>query len=202
MAYTFKLTSLVAETSNGSKKVLRLLPQNFLNEMVDCLLKVQWLNGPNKGKKGTLLISHNCKWPNELIDKADWLDGCFTPFSGVKHKHKLVLEPHPNDSILLNWMGDGKFELINIRNSSDIPNIGNWRKLRKVLVVSSGCLQTFYVENLWKFQASDSYCQVNTGTEQILFVYSDAKELPFKVIEGYLETHPECSYEELGFTFT
>lgn len=124
MAYTFKLVSLVAETSNGGKKVLNLRKENFLDEMTNCLLKVEWLNGPHKHKAMTLLFSHGCRWPQDLLEKADLIEGCHTPVDAFKYKHKMVLLPHPKDPASVLRMDDSfrRFGVFNHNNMYQHPN--------------------------------------------------------------------------------
>ena len=138
MAYTFKLVSLLTETSNRGKKVLdinRLESSDFLDEMVDCIIKVYWENGPNAGKNTTLLLSHGCRWPEDLLEKADLIEGCNTPVDAFKYKHKMVLLPHPKDvttmlslnkdfyKLLGRELQEGfRFELCNKNNMRQVPN--------------------------------------------------------------------------------
>jgi hypothetical protein len=45
---------------------------------------------------GTLLCSHCCKWPEELKEKATWLEGCYTP-STLKGDSRLLMGYHPKE---------------------------------------------------------------------------------------------------------
>lgn len=63
-------------------------------QIFDHLVHVKWLSGPKEGEKGWLLCSHGCHWPSELIEKADFLEGCNTPES-YQEDSRLVLGFHP-----------------------------------------------------------------------------------------------------------
>jgi hypothetical protein len=57
------------------------------------------------GEEGLLLCSHYSRWPAELIAKATWLAGCFTPDAYVADE-RLVFGAIPNQTI--NWEIDVK----------------------------------------------------------------------------------------------
>ena len=52
------------------------------------------------GETGTLLCSHFCRWPEELISQATWLEGCYTPKS-MEGDSRLLMGYHPNE--LVSW---------------------------------------------------------------------------------------------------
>jgi hypothetical protein len=60
-------------------------------EVFDQLLPVRDLR---TGEEGTLLCSHCCQWPAELIPRATWLEGCFTP-EAYRDDPRLALGYHP-----------------------------------------------------------------------------------------------------------
>lgn len=64
------------------------------NQVFDHLVHIRWVSGPKEGQEGMLLCSHYCKWPTELMEKADFIEGCFTPAS-FKNDNRLVLGYHP-----------------------------------------------------------------------------------------------------------
>jgi hypothetical protein len=47
------------------------------------------------GEEGLLLCSHYCRWPEELIAEATWLEGCYTPPQWARDT-RLALGAHPN----------------------------------------------------------------------------------------------------------
>jgi hypothetical protein len=57
------------------------------------------------GEEGLLLCSHYSRWPAELIAKATWLAGCFTPDAYVDDE-RLVFGAIPNQTI--GWKIDAK----------------------------------------------------------------------------------------------
>lgn len=62
-------------------------------DVFDNLLPVRRLE---TGEEGLLLCSHYCRWPEELIKRATWLEGCFTP-GDYMNDPRLVLGAHPDD---------------------------------------------------------------------------------------------------------
>jgi len=46
------------------------------------------------GREGLLLCAHYCKWPEELLDHADFIEGCFTPLP-YRNDPRLLLGYHP-----------------------------------------------------------------------------------------------------------
>lgn len=90
----FEFLSLVALNKKGEVVQIK-----SLKEMFDHLVHVKWTSGPKEGQEGFLLCSHKCQWPEELVDGADFLEGCYTP-SEYKEDPRLVLGFHP-DSVTL-----------------------------------------------------------------------------------------------------
>jgi hypothetical protein len=77
-------------------------------DVFDHLLEVRRLDTQ---EEGTLLCSHYCRWPSELLPQATWIEGCFTP-SEHKDDPRLVLGNHPGD--ITKWehkQEDGKLFL-------------------------------------------------------------------------------------------
>lgn len=64
-------------------------------ETFDRLIKVRHTLS---GKEGLLLCSHYSRWPSDLIDRADWLAGCYTPTAYLEDK-RLVFGAIPNNQI-------------------------------------------------------------------------------------------------------
>lgn len=57
------------------------------------------------GEEGLLLCSHCCRWPKELIPRAKWLEGCYTP-RAHKDNPKLLTGFHPRS--MTHWRVEGK----------------------------------------------------------------------------------------------
>lgn len=66
-------------------------------QVFDNLVKVKRLD---TNEVGLLLCSHCCKFPEKLVDKADWIEGCFTTKKWEKD-HRLLLGAHPSEAT--NW---------------------------------------------------------------------------------------------------
>lgn len=65
-------------------------------DVFDCLLPVR---RTDNGQEGLLLCSHCCRFPKELVNKATWLEGCFTP-NQWKDDPRLLLGNHPNKATI------------------------------------------------------------------------------------------------------
>lgn len=98
---TFRSISDEALNPAGEVVFLSTLGED-LNKYFDLLIEVEWLSGPKEGQKGLLLCSHYCKWPQELMNKADFLEGCFTP-KEMKMCNRLVLGYHPTTVTSYDW---------------------------------------------------------------------------------------------------
>lgn len=85
----FNFVSLFAINRDGEQVSIEGDGQIF-----DHLVHVKWLSGPKEGESGWLLCSHSCKWPSELVEKADFLEGCNTP-DNYREDSRLVLGFHP-----------------------------------------------------------------------------------------------------------
>lgn len=70
------------------------------NQVFDHLVPVRRLDTQ---EEGLLLCSHCCKWPEELIPQATWLEGCFTP-EEWREESRLLTGYHPDH--LVNWSID------------------------------------------------------------------------------------------------
>ena len=64
---------------------------NTSDDVFNALLEVQ---DKETGEVGTLLCSHMCNWPTDLINQATWLEGCKTP-EQFKDELRLALGFHP-----------------------------------------------------------------------------------------------------------
>jgi len=102
---TFRSISNEAINSSGEIVLLSSLGSD-LNKYFDLLIEVEWLSGPKEGQKGTLLCSHYCKWPKELLGKANFIEGCFTPPS-YKGDRRLVLGYHAGSVTSYKWESEG-----------------------------------------------------------------------------------------------
>lgn len=60
-------------------------------DVFDNLVQVQRLD---TGEVGELLCSHCCRWPQHLLKKAKWIEGCYTPKSHANDP-RLLLGYHP-----------------------------------------------------------------------------------------------------------
>ena len=54
------------------------------------------------GEQGYLLCSHHCRWPEELVSQATWLEGCYTPET-YRDDPRLVLGYHPTSPTRWNY---------------------------------------------------------------------------------------------------
>jgi hypothetical protein len=70
------------------------------NQVFDHLVQVRRLDTQ---EEGLLLCSHCCKWPEELIPQATWLEGCFTP-EEWQEEPRLLTGYHPDH--LVSWVID------------------------------------------------------------------------------------------------
>lgn len=70
------------------------------NQVFDHLVKVR---RHDTKEEGLLLCSHCCNWPKHLIEKATWLEGCYTP-EAYKDDTRLLMGYHPNE--VTNWSVD------------------------------------------------------------------------------------------------
>lgn len=64
---------------------------NTSDDVFNALIEVQ---DKDTCEIGTLLCSHMCNWPSELISQATWLEGCKTP-ELYKDEPRLALGYHP-----------------------------------------------------------------------------------------------------------
>ena len=64
---------------------------NTSDDVFNSLVEVK---DKESGEIGTLLCSHMCNWPQELISQATWLEGCKTP-TKYKDEPRLALGYHP-----------------------------------------------------------------------------------------------------------
>lgn len=114
---TFTSVSDEAFTPSGDKVLVSTLGMD-LNNYFNLLLKVKWLSGPKEGQEGLLLCSHYCRWPQELLDKTDFIEGCFTP-QEHQYDNRLVLGYHPASVTSYCWKEEGKVVEIKTEISSD-----------------------------------------------------------------------------------
>jgi len=104
---TFRAIS--REGISPSGEVVELLGDD-LNSFFDLLVEIEWLSGPKEGQTGWLLCSHYCGWPKELVNEADFLEGCFTPREMVGDS-RLALGCHPTTVTSYDWKDDGVVEI-------------------------------------------------------------------------------------------
>jgi hypothetical protein len=78
--------------SNSTRRFVVLSQSvNTSDDVFNSLVEVQ---DKETGEKGLLLCSHMCNWPEELINQANWLEGCKTP-ELYKDEPRLALGYHP-----------------------------------------------------------------------------------------------------------
>jgi uncharacterized protein YjbI with pentapeptide repeats len=85
------LPSLKELTMSLRRKFAVLVELTSEEDVFDRLLPVRDVK---TGEQGTLLCSHCCQWPEELIPQATWLEGCFTP-EAYRDDPRLALGYHP-----------------------------------------------------------------------------------------------------------
>ena len=79
--------------SNSTRRFIVLSQSvNTSSDVFNSLVEVQ---DKETGEVGTLLCSHMCNFPQELISQATWLEGCKTP-EQYKDEPRLALGYHPD----------------------------------------------------------------------------------------------------------
>lgn len=80
-------------SSSTIYRTFRILDKNVESsaQVFDSLI---WVQDTSSEEKGWLLCSHYCRWPEELIPQATWLEGCYTP-PNWKEDPRLALGYHP-----------------------------------------------------------------------------------------------------------
>jgi hypothetical protein len=69
------------------------------------------------GTEGTLLCSHCCKWPKELIVKATWIEGCYTP-KQYENDPRLLLGYHPKS--VTRWDFDKESSILTLTTPREV----------------------------------------------------------------------------------
>ncbi len=80
--------------SNATTRRFVILSQG-VNTSDDVFNNLVLVRDKETGEEGTLLCSHMCNWPQELISQATWLEGCKTP-EEYKDEPRLSLGYHPD----------------------------------------------------------------------------------------------------------
>lgn len=121
---TFTTTATFRAVDNHaispSGEVVELLGHD-LNEFFDLLVEVEWLSGPRAGESGWLLCSHYCRWPAELVNEADFIEGCFTP-NEYREDPRLALGYHGGTVTSYGWEDQGA-GVIGITTNLNDPDI-------------------------------------------------------------------------------
>ena len=105
---------------------------NTSDDVFNALLEVQ---DKETGEVGTLLCSHMCNWPTDLINQATWLEGCKTP-EQFKDELRLALGFHPEQYT--------QWRVFKELNEIEIYLTGSWNQAAlKILMIISGILLIF-----------------------------------------------------------
>lgn len=87
-----------------------LSPVESSNDVFDHLIEVR---RHDTGEEGLLLCSHYCEWPKDLLPKATWIEGCFTP-EEYKENPRLLLGYHRGSVTNHNWWQVGDDLLLEV----------------------------------------------------------------------------------------
>lgn len=113
-------------------------------DVFDCLIQVQRLD---TGEIGELLCSHCCRWPKDMLDKAKWIEGCYTPQS-YEADPRLLLGYHPSSVTRWEYEEKGEEVFVHLRTELTAPRVNDLNEWLEIEVAFLPPLRFYNEENL------------------------------------------------------